>query len=173
MSSAHCPCEGGTGLRPFQSPPRLPRGVSPTGMEGRGSSGSPVHLFPHFNTQVLVFRLSGHSLSKHLQAHGLCLGAGRAPARAVPAPSAKVKDPGEGLCSAAERGVPRAGTTQGLVSGATRLSRGVTGQLEERVEACPEGLRQAWKGAPGSTGLLAPRCHLRAHTPDAGRRASA
>ena len=43
------------------------------------------------------------------------------------------------------------------------------GELEERVETCSEGLRQArrmWKGAPSSTGPPAPHCHLSAHTLD-------
>lgn len=98
--------------------PRLPRGVSPTGTGGRDSPGSPARLFPHFNTQVLVFHPTGHSLSKHLQAHCLCLGPGRAPARAVPAPSAEVKEPGEGL--------PQQGPHRAWSQGATRLCRGVT-----------------------------------------------
>lgn len=110
--------------------------------------------------------LAGRSLSKHLQACGLCLGPGRAPVRAVPAPSAEVTDPGGGSALLPSRDHTGPGLMWQQDS-----PEASPGELEWRVETCPEGPRQAWrvrKGTPSSTGLPAPRCHLRAHAPDAG-----
>lgn len=97
----------------------------------------------------------------------MCLGPGKAPAQALPAPSAEVKDPGEGFCSAAKRGVPTAGTTRGLVSrGNERLSRGVTwaaggagGNVPRGAEAGAE--RRPWQHWPPGPLLPPQRPHPR------------
>lgn len=86
----------------------------------------------------------------------MCLGPSRAPARAVPAPSAEVKDPGEGSALLQSEGFPQQGPHRAWSQGARRLSRGATwaaggagGNVPRGAEAGAERRpRQHWPPGP-------------------------